>query len=107
MGQEIELQEKDDGGASELATDDVIRVLLPENPTTGYRWSVDTLDGERLELVETKFHLSRPLPGAGGTREFRFRVLAPGRATLTLKHWREWEGDASVTRRYKHTLTIR
>jgi len=85
---------------------DTILVRLNENPTTGYRWQIERLDGP-LELGEDSFQVSvGALIGSGGTREFRFRSTSVGTAKLELKHWQAWEGELSVTERFTIALTV-
>ena len=78
--------------------------MLPENATTGYRWHVDEPD-DMLRLVSDGYRQvaetagAEPVFGRGGLREFRVEVAGSGTATMSLKLWREWEGDSSVTQR--------
>jgi len=73
-----------------------VPVRLKENPGTGYRWSVEQADG--LTVEETI--KGGVAPGAAGLREFRFRAGAPGSHRLRLRHWRDWEGEASIIGRF-------
>lgn len=81
-----------DSGKS-LAADvgDELVVSLPENPTTGYRWQVDSL-GSSLVLERDDFALPRAAAiGAEGTRLLTFRATTPGHARLQLALRRDWE----------------
>jgi inhibitor of cysteine peptidase len=90
----------------EAGAADEIVVRLPENPTTGYRWQIDRIDG----VVEPSGDSYQADPtmqfGSGGIREFRFRRTAPGTARLSLKHWQAWEGDRSVDERFSISLSF-
>jgi len=91
----------ENGKVVEAVVGDVIVVRLTENPTTGYRWSPESVAGRLLETEDDTFVLdSGPQMGRGGTRQFRFRVKASGTTPINLKHWREWAGEDSVTERY-------
>jgi len=46
------------------------------------------------------------LPGAGGIREFRFRVTGPLQGRLELKHRREWESERSDTETFAADFTV-
>jgi inhibitor of cysteine peptidase len=37
------------------------------------------------------------LVGAGGTYVWNFKALKAGKATLTFKYYRDWEGESSAT----------
>jgi inhibitor of cysteine peptidase len=96
----------DNGTTIEVHPGDEIIVRLDENPTTGYRWQVDRIDGP-LEPIGDSYQMSAPgTIGGGGTHDFRFRATTPGPAHLTLKHLRSWEGDASITERFSATITV-
>jgi inhibitor of cysteine peptidase len=107
----IEVTAVDDGKSVTARPGDEIVVVLPENATTGYRWQLDQ-SAEQLRLLSDGYREAaaaddeEPVFGRGGLREFRFAVDAPGAGTLLLKHWREWEGDSSVTRRVSFTIEV-
>ena len=92
------------GARIELPCGGVALVRLKENPTTGYRWSLEDAGGLVLEA-------SAPLTGGGavgaaGVHEFRLRAIQPGLSQIQLKHWREWQGDSSVIARFNITVQI-
>jgi len=100
----LTLTTADNGRSFRMGAADEIVLRLPENPTTGYRWQIDRM-GEALELTSDTYEPSPPLqPGSGGTREFRFRRVAPESARLELKNWQEWEGDRSISERFAVTV---
>jgi inhibitor of cysteine peptidase len=73
---------------------------LPESPTTGYRWQVESIDGP-VATVADSFHLDPDIQfGSGGVRELRFQVTGPGLIRIELKHWQSWEGERSVNERF-------
>ena len=99
-----ELTAEDSGTTVQARVGDVLAVLLAENATTGYRWHVDLIDSG-IELVSDGYRAAPPdtpgeqRVGSGGTREFRVVPTRVGLATMSFKHWREWEGDSSVIER--------
>ena len=102
------LSEADDGRVIRLAPGESIDVLLPENATTGFRWSLD-------RTVEPVLHLTSeaavPAPGAGvgagGARRFRFGASQIGEAEVRLELSRAWEGKGSVTKRFGVRVEVR
>ena len=62
-----------DGRTLTLHIGDGVRLSLAENPTTGYRWNLVTVEG--LEQVESTFE-GGGVPGAAGVRE-RARGAVP------------------------------
>ena len=98
------LTEKDSGGSFDLAASSTLTLRLKENPTTGYRWSVESSGGLRLAGNEQE-HGSTA--GGGGVHVFRFSVPADGTHELRLRHWREWEGEGSITDRFSATINVK
>ena len=100
----IEVTALDDGKTIAANKGDEIVVALAENATTGYRWHLDRID-DVLRLVSDGYRQTaetgdeEPVFGRGGVRELHFEVTGSDSATLSLKHWKEWEGDSSVTDR--------
>jgi len=100
----VSLTKANDGQSIEVHQGDEIILRLPENPTAGYRWHIDRADGLEQKMSEHTTGSDQPDPnrrlGQGSVREFRFRAEEPGPQRLELKHWREWEGERSVTERF-------
>jgi inhibitor of cysteine peptidase len=100
----ISLTDANNGQSIQVRQGDEIILRLPENPTAGYRWHIDRADGLAQEMSEHTTGSDQPGPnprlGQGGVRKFRFRAKEPGMRRLELKHWREWEGERSVTERF-------
>ena len=98
------LNEQDNGRAIELNAGDVLNLNLKENPSTGYKWVIES--GGELELISDNYQGGEAL-GAGGVHEFQFRAPGHGSHELRLKNLREWEGDSSITERFNATIVIR
>jgi inhibitor of cysteine peptidase len=81
--------------------------MLPENPTTGYRWAIDQTNENMLVAQTPTFS---PTPGgaigSGGTRTFTFTAKQPGTVHLQLKLLRAWQGDSSIIDRYDATIQV-
>jgi inhibitor of cysteine peptidase len=104
---EIVVTQSDDGKSIQVRPGDVFLIRLPESPTTGYRWAVAHGDEAILPLQGTDFQESAGAGvGGGGLQTFRFQAQRAGTVELELKLWREWEGDRSITRRYRLTVQV-
>jgi inhibitor of cysteine peptidase len=101
------LAEADNGRTVDLRVGETFRVRLPENATTGYRWTIDRLDDEVVEAVGSEPDYGAGSIGSGGAVSFTFRAKKPGTGDIALKHWRHFEGDASVTNRFRLRLNAR
>ena len=94
------LTEADNDRTIDLRVGDSVRVRLPENATTGYRWGIDRLDVQMVEAVGSEPHYPGGAIGAGGEVTFTFKAKTPGAGDIALKYWRHFEGDSSVTKRF-------
>lgn len=90
---EPEYFNKDSGTIAELKVDDVFRITLDGNPTTGYLWvfaapyneEVVILCGDKYEKPDEK------LVGAPVKRTLTFKVVGPGKTGIKLEYRRPWE----------------
>lgn len=91
----IELNEAGAGRPVSMAVGQRIRITLPENRTTGYRWQVggDCLGILGVEDDEAKAGSGQP--GAGGERVWVFAAKAEGRCELRFESARAWEKTAT------------
>ncbi|WP_257223898.1 protease inhibitor I42 family protein [Acinetobacter sp. YH1901134] len=89
----------------EMDRGQTLEVLLNENPSTGYVWSL--AEQPKLFKVEEVFQSAQqqqqqqaaaadatPVLGAGGQKTYRFTALTAGEELLHLKHARAWEKTA-------------
>ena len=91
------LTQKDNGRSIELKVGGELVIDLPENPTTGYRWSVRGPLGDLVSLKSAEFSGGAGSRiGGGGIRQFRFVARAPGKTTINLKNMRTWESEGSA-----------
>ena len=98
----------DDGKTIEVRQGDLVTLRLPENPTTGYRWSLDEHDALALEPAEKpKFEPASPAIGAGGIRTFTFLAKTVGESSLALSLRRSWERPTSGQKTFSVKIRIR
>jgi len=97
------LREQDSGRTVQVKQGETLSLRLAENPTTGYRWSVVSSGG--LELVSDQNEAGIGI-GAGGMRVIQWVGRRAGTYELQLKHWREWEGEASVIGRFQASVVV-
>jgi inhibitor of cysteine peptidase len=96
----------DNGRTFQVPVGGLVRILLPENASTGYRWAIDQYSKETIEPVSTQSRYNADVVGSGGEVEFIFKALKIGTAKLTLKQWRHWEGDSSIIDRFFVNLIV-
>jgi inhibitor of cysteine peptidase len=102
----VVLTEKDHDRTVELHVGEGVRVTLPENATTGYRWAIEQLDPQLIEARAAQPKYPADSIGSGGEVQWDFLAKAPGTTSIVLKQWRHWEGDASIVQRFRIQVRI-
>ena len=100
------LTQQDNDRTVEIRLGNSVRISLPENATTGFRWAIDRYDEQLFEMVTTEPNYPKNAIGSGGEVSFVFRAKNPGSGKVVLKHWRHWEGDTSVTNRFRVRILV-
>lgn len=100
------LTEADNGRTLSLRLGEAVRLVLPENATTGYRWAIDHYDRDLIEVTPMESHYPGTALGSGGEVELVFKGKGVGSGEILLKQWRHWEGDASIIQRFVLRLTV-
>jgi inhibitor of cysteine peptidase len=103
----ITLTGEDKGRTIDVPVGSTIEVRLAENPTTGYRWAVESAGGPAIAGVDDRFEPEQPPRiGSGGIRVFRFRATKQGGGVLALRHWQPWSGESSIIERFSVDLEV-
>lgn len=90
------LTEADSGRTVEVAPATSVRLRLPENPSTGYRWMLTMQPAGCLELGSDNFERpSAAMPGAGGVRALAISAVPLTPCKLTLSSRRAWEAEVA------------
>ena len=103
----LSITESENGGTAELQAGESLRIVLPENASTGYRWELEPIDERLLEPLASEPHYRGPAIGSGGEVAFLFRARQAGETEIALKRWRHWEGDSSIIGRFRIRLVVR
>lgn len=98
------LDERADGTQVSLRPGDAFAIALPENRSTGYRWSFLSNGAPVLRVDADTFRPLSVLPGAPGQREWRMRAEAEGDAAVEIAYVRSWQAERPARR---FTLRVR
>lgn len=85
------------GETLHLKNNDSFELELPENPTTGYRWSIKKADPSQITVTDCENKPAGSAMGAGGLRIFLIKVIGQGKSELVLSHENSWEEDSLDT----------
>ncbi len=89
----LELDASYDGHHMEMPIGEEFEISLPENPTTGYQWSLKSSGEPVCVPIGNVFKTTSAPPGHGGSRYWRFQVAQAGLANIELVYQRPWERD--------------
>jgi predicted secreted protein len=88
----VELNEASAGQPVKTQIGQRLRITLPENRTTGYRWQVA---GDCTQILSQENDQPTPgstaMPGAGGERVWIFAAKTKGHCELRFESARSWE----------------
>lgn len=108
MSETVTLTMADQGVARDAVVEQNVLLQLEETPSTGYRWTLEASPPEAIEILAIRWVApTGGGVGAAGKREFSLRTKAPGEIRLSLKLWREWQGESSATSRLEFILRVR
>ena len=99
----LSLGPEDHGREISIQVGDRILLRLPENPTTGFRWTADI--PEFLSLIRDT-NEPGDAPGAAGYRVLEFVASALGRTDLSLACSQAWEPTVPPTERFSVTVAV-
>jgi inhibitor of cysteine peptidase len=105
------ITQKENGREVELMAGETFQVSLPENPTTGYRWTVYGSSATLVGLEKEEYDApgedpARPMLGRGGTRVLTFKAAEPGAVELVLRLRRSWEKESEFAASFSVKLKI-
>ena len=80
-------------------------VCLPENPTTGFRWSIVNPDNKGCELLGERFEPGLQLTGQTGIHVWKFKMESEGATTVQLVYRRSWESKTTAARTASFQIT--
>jgi len=103
----ITLGEPQAGSQAVLQVGDTLQVNLEGNPSTGYTWSVESLDVSVLKLAgEPEFHPASGALGASGTVTYRFEAVGAGQTTLKMIYSRSFEKSVPPQRTFAASVLV-
>ncbi len=89
---EIVVKESDAARSVTAVIGDRVKIELPENPTTGFRWQVASIDAGILRPQADDYVAGADTGvGGGGLRVFFFEAASSGAADVRLELKRSWE----------------
>ncbi|WP_439877884.1 protease inhibitor I42 family protein [Pseudomonas prosekii] len=84
-------------------------VMLPSNPTTGYRWSIQDSAGGVLRALSPEVY-SNPedagIVGSAGVSTWRFQSFASGTGRLRLTYSQPWAPEVPAVQTFDCAISV-
>ena len=103
---DLEVTRSDSGRHVTLHTSGTLHLRLDENASTGYRWTIASLDRTIVEVVAETFAAHGSGAGSGGIAEWTLRALKTGTTRLELAQSRRWQGVTADDDRFVLDITV-
>jgi inhibitor of cysteine peptidase len=87
----LQVDERQNGRRVELAVGEELEVVLPENPTTGFRWRLQEDGAPACALIEDRPGNAPGPPGRAVSHAWLFRAARQGDVQIELALGRQWE----------------
>jgi inhibitor of cysteine peptidase len=100
------LTEMNHGTSVRVPLSEEVVLELQENPTTGYRWTVEISGDAVKEIHSTYSPCSRAAVGGGGHRAIRFVAVRPGTTEIHAALRRPWEPLEPSPNQFAVTITV-
>ncbi|MGM0367836.1 MAG: protease inhibitor I42 family protein [Actinomycetota bacterium] len=103
------LTEKNNGESLNLEINDIVKIKLESNPSTGYSWVMsDKVDSTVISVTNTEYiesEESEEKLGAGGYEIFTLKSISKGKTPVILNYERSWE-QAKPEKIFKVTISV-
>ena len=76
------------------------KVILHENPTTGFRWNPISNGEPVCKLLDDSFDLDGDTSGSGGSHYWLFQAVKEGSGKIEVVYSRSWEHDKPPARAF-------
>ena len=100
---------QDNGKKFKIHVGEIFQVILAENPTTGYVWTVYKSGKPQISLLSKSYSVPQeepPIVGRGGTRIIIFKAVKVGSAELILRLKRPWKEETKFSESFLIMLEI-
>lgn len=96
----------DNGKTITVSEGTAFKIILGENPTTGYSWNTTVSSGLRAEGSEYVQGGSPGLVGAGGTHEWTIKATGKGEQQFTAVYRRPFETVSGFETIFHMTISV-
>lgn len=107
----LQINESSNGHEIMLPVGQMLEICLRENPTTGFRWSLESKGEPACVFAKDFFESVADLsaradtPGRGGNHHWQFQTAQVGLGIIELSYHRPWEKEKAPVQTF--TVLVR
>lgn len=103
----LQFDEHLNGNKIELHPGEEFKIILRENPTTGFRWHPISLGEPACTLLDNSFDLHGISQGNSGIHSWHFQAVQKGLGKIELAYRRSWEKAKPPTQSFTLSVYVR
>jgi inhibitor of cysteine peptidase len=98
---------EESGETFHIQIDDIIKLQLPGDPTTGNAWRKIFYNDSVLSRVGKKdYKIGDEVTGDGGMYYYRFRAIAPGTSHLKMEYGNRFDSKKKTIKTFEITVIV-
>jgi len=94
------------GQTLDLALGETLSLHLPENRSTGYRWTISSAGEPAIVVLSDTYEAVPGPPGRPGVHVWQLRAVRLGEGRFELAYRRPWEGEQPPARSFSLVLRV-
>ena len=102
-----QFDEHSNGSTIELNIGEEFKIILRENPTTGFRWNPDSSGEPVCQLLDNSFELIDSSSGKGGRHSWHFQAVQEGVGKIEFAYRRSWEQGRPPAQSFSLSIYVR
>lgn len=91
----------------ELNVGEEFKIILHENPTTGFRWNLISSGEPVCILLDNSFELIDSSSGKGGRHTWHFQAVQEGIGKIEFAYRRSWEQGRPPAQSFNLSVSVR
>ena len=103
----LQFDEHYKGSKIELNPGEEFKIILRENPTTGFRWYPISSGESVCTLLDNSFDLIGSTPGNGGSHSWHFQAVKEDSSKIEFAYRRSWEQDRLPAQTFTVSVYVR
>lgn len=98
---------EDSGKTFHVSIDDIVKLQLPGDPTTGNAWrKIFYTDSVLTRVGKKDYKIGDEVSGEGGFYYYRFRAVAPGNAVIKMEYGNRFDSKKKTLKYFEINIIV-